>query len=75
MTEVLIEVGGMSCDHCNRALEGAIGSLDGATGVSADYATGRVTASFPQEPDPAAIRAAIEEEGYDFVGLSVTRVG
>jgi copper chaperone len=72
MTEVQIEVGGMTCGHCNRALEGAIGALAGAHDVSADYETGRVTASFSVEPDPAAIRAAVEEEGYDVLGLSVT---
>jgi copper chaperone len=72
MTEVLIEVGGMTCDHCKRALEGAIGGLSGATNVSADYQTGRVTASFPEAPDPAAIRTAVEEEGYDLLGVSMT---
>jgi len=72
MTEVQIDVGGMSCDHCNRALEGAVGALAGAQDVSADYHTGRVTVSFVEAPDPAVIRAAVEEEGYDVLGLSMT---
>ena len=72
MTEVLIQVGGMTCGHCSHAIERAMASI-GAERVSADFATGRVVAAFPGPPDEVAIRGAIAEEGYDV--MSVGPVG
>jgi copper chaperone len=74
MTDVLIRVDGMTCEHCNMAVERAIGAL-GAERVSADFNSGRVTAIFLEEPDEAAIRAAIEEEGYELVSVTAGSSG
>ena len=71
-TEVLVRVDGMTCDHCNRALEAAISFVDGAERVSADFTTGEVRAAFAREPDERAIRDAVDDEGYDV--LSIERV-
>lgn len=55
-----LEVDGMTCGHCERAIAAAIARLGGQARV--DRAAGTVEVDGPV--DPAAVRAAIEEEGY-----------
>ena len=68
MGMVTIEVRGMSCDHCNRAMERAVTQVGGHD-VTADFVTGTVRAAFDAPPDEGELRAAIEEEGYDLVSI------
>lgn len=53
-------VSGMTCSHCERAIERAIQSLGGQAAV--DLATG--TVEIAGVADAAAARTAIEAEGY-----------
>jgi copper chaperone len=68
MATVKIEVRGMSCDHCNRAMERAVAQVGGRD-VAGDFTTGTVKATFEVPPDERAVRAAIEDEGYDLVSI------
>ena len=65
MTEVTYSVSGMTCDHCVRAVQTEVGKVAGVASVSVDLASGRVTLSSDQPVDPAAVRAAVEEAGYE----------
>ena len=58
-------VTGMSCGHCAGAVQGELGRLPGVTGVDVDLEHGRVTVVSEDRLDAAAVRAAIEEAGYD----------
>jgi copper chaperone len=58
-------VTGMSCGHCAGAVQGELGRLPGVTGVDVDLELGRVTVISEGRLDAAAVRAAIEEAGYD----------
>ncbi len=61
---VRLQVKGMSCQHCVRAVEGAIRSLDDASRVTVDLPSGTVEVDSTRlERD--AIAAAIREEGYE----------
>lgn len=53
----------ISCDHCVAAITDAVTPLGGVTAVGVDVETKTVTVegSF----DDAAVRAAIDEAGYD----------
>ena len=73
MSELHVQVGGMTCDHCNTAIERAISSIDGVAAVHADHSSGRVDVTFVSQPDEPAVREAIEEEGYDVVSISEAR--
>ena len=55
-------VTGMTCEHCVRAVTDAVGGVPGVAGLAVDLAAGRIQVR--GEPDPAAVRAAIEAEGY-----------
>ena len=61
----IVHVVGMSCEHCVRAVREELSKIDGVSGVDVDLASGRVeiSASAPIEED--AIRAAIDEAGYE----------
>ena len=64
MRQITLRIGGMSCDHCVRAVRTALTDIPGV--AVDDVAIGSVTLRF----DPAAatvdqIVAAIGETGYD----------
>lgn len=67
---MIVQVQGMTCDHCKMAIERAVGDVPGVDTVSADHRTGRVEIAFAAEPNEAAVRDAIEEEGYEVAGTS-----
>jgi copper ion binding protein len=57
-------VGGMSCEHCRRAVHDAVAGLDGVTAVVVDLDTGRVDVS-GDAIDDDTVRAAIDDAGYE----------
>ncbi len=57
-----LKVSGMTCGHCVSAVTRAASEVAGAKDVKVDLNHGQVTVD--GNPDPAAIRKAIEAEGY-----------
>jgi copper chaperone len=60
-----LEVTGMTCDHCASAVRAEISKLAGISTVEVDIAAGRVLIAGSPLPDEAALRAAVEEAGYN----------
>ena len=63
-----IDVTGMTCDHCARAVRAEIGRLPGVTGVDVDVTAGTVRVSGDPLPGDASLREAVEEAGYELAG-------
>lgn len=61
-----LNVQGMTCGHCERAIERAVGLLGGTARV--DLAAG--TVDVDGVDDAARVRAAIEAEGYRVVDVA-----
>lgn len=61
-------VPGISCDHCKHAIEGEVGGVAGVEKVEVDVA-GRTVLVVGEAPD-GAVRAAIDEAGYEVAGVS-----
>jgi copper chaperone len=63
---ITLQVEGMSCGHCIRAVTKAITALDGAAKVEVDLAAKRVIAQtiLPR----AEVVRAVEEEGFAVKG-------
>lgn len=61
----VFEVRGMSCDHCVGAVETEVGAVPGVTAATADLASGRLEVTSEAPVDPAAVKAAVEEAGYE----------
>ncbi|MFE5242053.1 MULTISPECIES: heavy-metal-associated domain-containing protein [unclassified Streptomyces] len=67
VTEVY-EVKGMTCGHCEGAVSEEISALAGVTSVKAEAAAGRVTVTSSAPLTDEAVRAAVDEAGYELVG-------
>ena len=62
------EVKGMTCGHCEGAVSEEIGEIEGVTSVKAEATTGRVTVASAAPLTDDAVRAAVDEAGYELVG-------
>jgi copper chaperone CopZ len=62
------EVRGMTCGHCEGAVGEEISAIAGVTSVKAVAATGLVTVTSQAALDEDAVRAAVDEAGYELVG-------
>lgn len=62
------QVTGMTCGHCEGAVSSEISELPGVTSVKAVASTGRVTVISEAPLDEDAVRAAVDEAGYELVG-------
>lgn len=62
------KVSGMTCGHCEGAVSQEISALGGVTAVTAVAATGEVTVTSTAPLDEEAVRAAVDEAGYELVG-------
>ena len=64
-SETTITVTGMTCEHCVRSVREELSQLEGVSDVDVDLASGRVRISAESPVDDAAVRAAVEEAGYE----------
>ncbi|MGI8330034.1 heavy-metal-associated domain-containing protein [Actinomadura scrupuli] len=64
MAEVRYDVPAISCDHCVNAITGQVRQVPGVAEVTVDVAAKVVTVRGENLDDPA-LRAAIDEAGYD----------
>jgi copper chaperone CopZ len=58
----------MTCDHCVRAVTAEVEKIAGVASVSVDLGAGRVTLRSDGPVDPAVVRAAVEEAGFEVTG-------
>jgi copper chaperone CopZ len=61
-------VSGMTCGHCEGAVSSEISEITGVSSVQAVAATGLVTVVSQAPLDDEAVRAAVDEAGYELVG-------
>jgi copper chaperone len=66
-TTATYTVKGMTCDHCVRSVSGEVGGLPGVDTVEVDLPTGSVTVTSELALDTGAVRAAVEQAGYELV--------
>lgn len=64
-----IIVEGMSCGHCVNHVKTALEELSGVSSVSVDLASKTALVEASCEVDNADIKAAIEDAGYEVVGI------
>jgi copper chaperone CopZ len=57
----------MTCEHCAHAVTKELRWLDGVSGVDVDLTSGNVTVTSDGPLDEAAVRAAVDEAGYQVV--------
>ncbi|MEU9591273.1 heavy-metal-associated domain-containing protein [Streptomyces sp. NPDC048193] len=69
-TITVYRVTGMTCGHCEGAVSEEISALAGVTAVRAVAATGEVTVTSTAPLDEEAVRAAVDEAGYELAGTA-----
>ncbi|AKN69566.1 copper-transporting ATPase [Streptomyces sp. PBH53] len=62
------KVTGMSCGHCEGAVSGEISQIPGVSSVKAVASTGEVTVVSAAPLDDEAVRAAVDEAGFELAG-------
>ncbi|MFI1762273.1 heavy-metal-associated domain-containing protein [Streptomyces sp. NPDC020800] len=64
------KVTGMSCGHCEGSVSGEISQIPGVGSVQAVASTGEVTVVSAAPLDEEAVRAAVDEAGFELAGLA-----
>jgi copper chaperone len=67
MTSATFTVQGMTCGHCVAAVKEEVGRIAGVTDVQVELDTGAVAVTSTDALETAAVKAAVEEAGYELV--------
>lgn len=68
METKVLKIDGMSCAHCQKAVTDALQGLAGVESAQVDLQAGTATVSYdPAQVTEAALKAAVEEAGYEVV--------
>ena len=66
METTILQVKGMSCGHCVKAVEGSLGELNGVQSVIVTLETGEVKVQYDSAMVTLEkIKETIDEQGYD----------
>ena len=68
MSSTSYTVVGMTCGHCVAAVTEEVSSVPGVTAVDVDLASGGLSVTSDTPVDGDAVRAAVEEAGYEVTG-------
>ncbi len=63
-TDLTYSVPGVSCEHCRSAIGGEVRTVPGVETVDVDL-EGKTVTVHGHDVDDSAVRAAIDEAGYD----------
>ncbi|MBD8034933.1 copper chaperone CopZ [Solibacillus merdavium] len=68
MENVILNVNGMTCGHCVKAVETSVGALAGVQEVKVDLAEKKVAVAYNEDAVSVdKIKETIDEQGYDVV--------
>ena len=68
MENVILNVNGMTCGHCVKAVETSVGALAGVQEVKVDLAEKKVAVAYNKDAVTVEqIKETIDEQGYDIV--------
>ncbi|HET7074466.1 MAG TPA: heavy metal-associated domain-containing protein [Mycobacterium sp.] len=70
MTTSEYRVSGMSCRHCEAAIENEVGQIPGVHGVDVSARTGRLVVTSSAHIDAKAVLDAVDEAGYAAVPVA-----
>jgi len=66
--ELVLNVEGMSCQHCVNSIKKAVGEIKGVSNVEVDLDKKTVTTSYDaKKSKPEDIKEVIEDQGYDVI--------
>ena len=69
MKTMIIDIDGMSCEHCVRHVTEALEALSGVEAVAVNLADRQASLQTDDDFDEAAARDAVDEAGYEITGI------
>ena len=63
-----VKINGMMCPKCEAHVKKALEALPGVESAAPSHEAGNAVLTLSAEVSDAAIKAAVEEAGYEFVG-------
>ena len=68
MEKTTLNVQGMSCGHCVKAIEGSVGKLEGVSSVQVNLQENKVDVEYDiTQVSIEKIKETIDDQGYDVV--------
>ena len=67
--EKVIVIKGMMCGHCEAHVKKALEALEGVASAEANHEKGSAVVQLSGSVDDAALKKAVEEEGYEVTGI------
>ena len=67
--EKVIEIKGMMCGHCEAHVKKALEALEGVASAEVSHEKGTAVVQLSGSVDDAALKKAVEEEGYEVTGI------
>ena len=67
--KIIVKIDGMKCDHCAKRVHDSLIKLDCVKSVKVNLENKNATISYKDNIDVEQITAAIENEGFHFVGV------
>jgi len=65
----ILDIKGMSCSHCQAAVEKALNGIDGVE-AKVDLGKNQATVNLDKEIDDQVLIEAVEEAGYEVTSIS-----
>jgi copper chaperone CopZ len=70
MKKIVVNIGGMSCQHCVRAVESALKAVPGVISVQVELSNSRAILTCDESVfDIRHAEKVISDQGYDFLGI------
>jgi copper ion binding protein len=63
----ILNIEGMSCDHCVKFVTGALEKIPGVTGVKVSLKNNKAEVEHSDQVTADALKAAVTEAGYEVV--------
>jgi copper chaperone len=68
MEKITLQVTGMTCGHCEKAVKNALLSVEGVSEVNVSLKDGKVDVGYESRKAPVEkLKEAVEDQGYDVV--------
>ena len=64
-----VKIDGMSCAHCEARVKKALEALPGVETAVASHEKKNAVLTLSAEVDEAAVKAAVVDAGYDYLGM------
>jgi len=69
MAKIVLDVPDISCEHCQKAIEGALNNEPGVTSAKVDVPTKKVYLDYnPGQISLGQVKTILDDEGYPVAG-------